>query len=286
MLNLVSGEAHIPDQLQQEYQEACGHAAASLGERNRNPPPFSFRMSNIGRPICQLQRDALGIEKVSGEYNSAARLLYGHMAEAMLVMFMKSAGCNVTSEQERVSLDIGDTIVYGTYDIAVDHQLWDIKSASPWAFKNKFKGWGGFADFASHDTFGYVDQGLGYQHAKGEPFRGWIAMDKSAGEIATLETPRDFGDKDVDLARFNDKYNSLQKLIKDAENLVRPYEPADEMFGRKPTGNKIISRDSPCYFCDYKEQCWEPTVLPSLPSKAASPMLSWYVEINNDFGKL
>ena len=41
-------------------------------------------------------------------------------------------------------------------------KVWDIKSASDWAFKNKFTNYGGYEKIKEDDPFGYLMQGFLY----------------------------------------------------------------------------------------------------------------------------
>jgi hypothetical protein len=60
---------------------------------------------------------------------------------------------------------------------------------------------------------------------------------------------------------------------------ARCFEPIDETFRGKLTGNKILGVS--CNFCDYKRSCWENLKeLPSVMSKAQFPKIVSYVELN------
>ncbi len=51
--------------------------------------------------------------------------------------------------------------------------MWDVKSASDWAFNYKFTGMnGGYDKLKEDDPFGYVMQGFLYAEATGLPFGG------------------------------------------------------------------------------------------------------------------
>ena len=60
---------------------------------------------------------------------------------------------------------------------------------------------------------------------------------------------------------------------------ARCFEPVEETFRGKPTGNKILGVS--CSFCNYKHSCWDNLKeLPSVKSKAQFPKLVNYVELN------
>ena len=46
-----------------------------------------------------------------------------------------------------------------------------------------------FEKIHNTDSFGYVTQGYGYGLASDTPFKGWIAVNKSTGQIAVAEAP-------------------------------------------------------------------------------------------------
>ena len=68
-------------------------------------------------------------------------------------------------------------------------KVWDIKSASDYAYKSKFTGYEGYEGIKKDDPFGYVMQGFLYSEAVGMPFGGWIVVNKSSGEVAVVEVP-------------------------------------------------------------------------------------------------
>ena len=49
-------------------------------------------MSNVGRPLCQLQMEAKGIKGEGQPYNNKMRNTFGDLIEALSIFVMKSAG--------------------------------------------------------------------------------------------------------------------------------------------------------------------------------------------------
>ena len=94
-------------------------------------------MSSLGRPLCQQKMERDGVEKAI-EYNAILRFIFGDLVEAISILILKAAGVNVEEEQKRVKLKLGKNEVSGTLDIIIDDKVWDIKSASPYAFDHKF----------------------------------------------------------------------------------------------------------------------------------------------------
>ena len=101
-------------------------------------------MSGLGRPMCQQWHDKNGSPKEI-QYNSIMRFLFGDIIEAIAMVVLKSSGVNVESEQEKVKLGLDVCELSGTLDVVIDGKVWDIKSASPYAFSKKFGGeFGGY----------------------------------------------------------------------------------------------------------------------------------------------
>ena len=62
-------------------------------------------------------------------------------------------------------------------DVKINNKVWDIKSASPWSFTNKFsEDGGGFESLKKDDAFGYIGQGYMYGIADKSDFGGWIVI--------------------------------------------------------------------------------------------------------------
>ena len=71
------------------------------------------------------------------------------MIESLVVLIMRAADINIIELQKQVELDLGDDIVIrGTLDAILDDgtgpKVWDIKSASDFAFNHKFGNFGGY----------------------------------------------------------------------------------------------------------------------------------------------
>ena len=79
----------------------------------------------------------------------------------------------------------------------------------------------------------------------------------------------------------------MQKALDNTKALMedKPFEKCfdleEEMFYKKPTGNKILG--TVCSYCPFKQKCWGEDIqyLPQQQSKASNPKFAWYVEINN-----
>ena len=65
------------------------------------------------------------------------RMIMGDLMEAALIALMEASGIEIKS-QHKVSYKIDDTVINGEYDIELEDGIWDIKTASPFAFEHKF----------------------------------------------------------------------------------------------------------------------------------------------------
>ena len=246
------GEAKLSPKLVKEFEKACGEAL----RRQFNPQnkKWRMRMSGLGKPLCQQQLDKKELPK-DLEYNAVMRFLIGDLVEASAIFIMKASGIDVEHTQKEVSTDIGGEEISGTLDVKIDNKVWDIKSASPYAFTNKFGNYGGYNKLKEDDPFGYLVQGYGYAKADNSPFGGWIAINKSTGEWAICEAPTE---------QEEEKNEALQKASDNVKSLVEDkpfkklFEPKKESIKIKGesifTGNEIMP--TACSFCSYKYHCW------------------------------
>jgi len=235
---------------------------------------FRFRMSNVGRPACQLWYEKNKPEVALPKPTTfVMNMMLGDIVEAVFKGLLKEAGVKY-EDTEKVSLDIGDTSINGSYDIVIRDAVDDIKSASDWSYKHKFES---FDTLASNDSFGYVAQLAGYAKASGKKAGGWWVVNKANGQFKYVPADGIDVDNEVD---------KIKKLVADVENnkFERCFEPEEEKFRGKPTGNKVLNKN--CSFCAYKNDCW-PNIIqrPAVMSKAAMPKLVDYVELKDEYKK-
>ena len=86
-------------------------------------------MSNIGRPLCQLQMEAKGVKGEGQPYNVRMRNTFGDLIEALSIFVMKSAGIKLKNEQKKVRYEFDGGKIDGKQDVEIDGKVWDIKSA-------------------------------------------------------------------------------------------------------------------------------------------------------------
>ena len=275
--NVSKGPTQVDKKLVEEFGEACKNALLKQFTEDRRSK-FEPRMSNIGRPLCQLQMEAKGIKGEGQPYNVKMRNTFGDLIEALALFVMKSAGVNVENEQKKVVYKFGENRIEGRQDVEINKKVWDIKSASPYSFEKKFGEEGGFNEVVKDDTFGYASQGFLYGESQGKDFGGWIAINKSTGEWTVCETPTLHDEyKKVALDKAKENFKALQEGVP----FKRNYDAIEETFRGKPTGNKVLG--FACSFCPYKLPCWgsKLQLLPQQQSKGKNPKWVWYTEVNN-----
>jgi hypothetical protein len=316
------GNYKIPIALLDKFTEST--RAHLVRQFEREPNKFSLRMSNLGRPLCQLECEQAGIKGQSWDNNTLTRNTFGDICEDVLMFILHASGVPIVSEQEQVSLDIAGQKIQGTLDVVIDFsakcdncisylgkcpycgsirdpRVWDIKSASDWAFKNKFTL--SFDKFLEEDTFGYVDQLFLYGEARGCKVGGFIVQNKSTGEVAIIAFPEEQRLlREAALRRVEEKVNLLSRKSSSIINLqskisnnssdqstfsksddpkptvpTTKFEPIAEYFRKLPTGNMVAPIK--CSICDYKFHCWPTLQLkPKAKSEAKNPVMTWYVE--------
>ena len=267
----------ISDKLVEEFGEACKSALRKQFSEERRRE-FKPRMSNIGRPLCQLQMEAQNIKGEGQPYNVKMRNTFGDLIEALSIFVLKSAGVKIEDEQKSVKYKFNGSAIEGRYDVKINKKIWDIKSASPYSFKNKFGEAGGFEAVAKDDAFGYISQGYLYSESEKLPFGGWIVINKSTGEWVVCETP--LLDDEYKVNAIQTAKNNIHNLEK-KKPFKRCYNEIEETFRTKKTGNKVLGMT--CSFCSYKLPCWgsKLQLLPQQQSQGKNPKWVWYTEVNN-----
>ena len=232
---------------------------------------FQLRMSNVGRPSCQLWFEKNMPEKSDPLPTTfVMNMMLGDIVEAVFKGLMKEAKIKF-EDSDKVYLNLADEKVSGTYDLVLDDAVDDIKSASDWSYRNKFES---FDTLSADDAFGYVGQLAGYAKALGKKAGGWWVVNKANGSFKYVPA------ENIDVDNEVKKLEENVKIVK-SNVFKRCYESEEETFRGKPTGNRVLSKT--CSFCRYKHSCWENLQeLPSLLSKAKEPKIVSYVSIRKE----
>jgi len=278
MQKATRGEVTISPSAIIDFANECRDAVDKQLNSRRQ---FKIRMSGLGRPICQqiLEREK-HIEDM--DYNALFRFLFGDIVESVLVLIMEQADVDIVEKQKAVKLTIAGHEVNGTLDLIMRDELgvekvWDVKSASEWAFKFKYTGYGGYDKIKEDDPFGYIMQGHLYAEATGLPFGGWVVVNKSSGEVAMVEAP-DWQDEDRRLY-MADAEKRVKRLLDPDPNFVKPFKSEFETYKVKGevirTGNKTLPKI--CGMCGHRSHCWSKAQLHGkITSKAKSQPKVWY----------
>ena len=116
--------AELDNKLVEEFGEACKNALLKQFEDQRRDK-FEPRMSNIGRPLCQLQMEAKGVKGEGQPYNVKVRNTFGDIIESLAIFIMKSAGVNIKNEQKKVKYKFNGNEIEGKQDVEIDEKIWD-----------------------------------------------------------------------------------------------------------------------------------------------------------------
>ena len=272
MSDAVNGKSTMSEEVIEQVGNDVKNALRKQfgGENPRGD--FRLRMSNLGRPTCQLWFDKNKPEVASAKPNSfMMNMMLGDIVEAVFKGLLRGAGVKY-EEPEHVTLEVGDTKVSGTYDLVIDGAVDDVKSASGWSYDNKFIN---FETLQNSDPFGYVAQLIGYAKAAKKKVGGWWVVNKANGKFKYVSASE---------ARVDDTMITIQKTINKVKTnkFERCYEDSAETWRGKPTGNRRLGIT--CGFCDYKHACWENLKeLPSVMSKAKIPPTVYYTELTEEY---
>jgi len=273
MENAANGKSTMSeDTIRQVSLDVAAALGRQFGGGNKRGE-FGLRMSNVGRPTCQLWFEKNEPEKALPLPTTfVMNMMLGDIVEAVFKGLLKEAGVQY-EDDKKVTLDLDDdTSVSGTYDIVIDGAVDDIKSASNWSYTNKFES---FDTLRQGDAFGYVAQLAGYAKASGKRPGGWWVVNKANGQFKYV--PATGLDIVKEVSHIQQTADSLKE-----NKFERCFDAVDETFRGKPTGNKILSTE--CGFCRYKFACWPGLQeRPSVKSQAKQPKTVSYVSLAEEY---
>ena len=234
------------------------------GENKRGD--FRIRMSNVGRPTCQLWYEKNKPEvALPFPTTFIMNMMLGDIVEAVFKGLLKEAGVQY-EDSKTVHLDVGDDSIRGSYDIVINDAVDDIKSASDWSYRNKFES---YDTLASGDGFGYIGQLAGYAKASGKKVGGWWVVNKANGAFKYV--PATGLDLEAEVQKIKDTVQTVEE-----NKFEKCFQPVPEKFRGKETGNKVLNDG--CKFCSYRFDCW-PTLTeqPAAKSQAKNPPIVSYI---------
>ena len=245
--------SHIRDALKKQFT------------KDEQDDTFRLRMSNIGRPYCQLWFLKNKPNEQIQYSKKIMNFMLGDIVEAVFKGVLKEAGVKY-EDSDTVELKLSNANIKGTYDIVIEEAVDDIKSASNWSYTYKFDS---FESVLSSDPFGYVGQLAGYAKASGKKVGGWWVINKNNADFKYIPATN------LDLEK---ELNKLENTVKRLEEnkFERCFEAEDETFRGKLTGNKILSKN--CSFCEFRFACWSTLEeKPAVMSQAKNPKIVAYV---------
>ena len=224
---------------------------------------FKLRMSNLGKPRCQLWFEKNQPEdKKPLPPQFLMNMILGDIVEAVFKGLLRASKVPF-EDNAKVTLDLGGDRkkIKGEFDMIMDGRVDDVKSASPWSYTNKFVD---LETLQASDPFGYVSQLVGYSTAADKEVGGWWVINKANGHFKYVDANH------VNKEEQLDKIRDVVDYIEEDKPFERCFPPIEETYYKKPSGN--LKLGVTCGFCSFKHKCW-PTLqsLPSKVSKASSP---------------
>jgi len=234
-INNLFTQGHTLEDAAADYVafKMAGTLRDRLAEVSKDREP-TLRMSNIGRPVCQLWHELHKSPKEDLPPEVRIKFLYGNLLEDMILFLAAEAGHEVTRVQEEISVDG----VVGHIDAFIDGVLVDVKSASSRAFQ-KFE----TGSLRDDDPFGYIAQLAGYKKALAVPRAGFLAIDKTLGKICFLEVTENY---DV-----SGRIKEVRAAVDSETFIGRCFEDVPE--GK--SGNRKLPTQ--CSYCGYRDECWK-----------------------------
>jgi len=266
----TSGKSSMSEEtIQQIGKDVMDSVRRQFGGGNSRDE-FRLRMSNIGKPTCQLWFAKNKPEKALPKPTTfVMNMLLGDIVEAAFKGIITEAGVAYEDEDNFVRLELNEDTIHGSYDLIMDGALDDVKSASDWSYRNKFES---YDTLSKGDSFGYIGQLAGYAKATGKKVGGWWVVNKANGNIKYV--PADGLDLDTEIAKIQDTVDTVNK-----NEFERCFNPVPETFRGKPSGNTILNPN--CKFCDFRFECFpELQELPSKVSQARVKPTVSYITVN------
>ena len=266
----TSGKSSMSEEtVQQIGKDVMDSVRRQFGGGNKRDE-FRLRMSNIGKPTCQLWFVKNKPEKALPKPTTfVMNMLLGDIVEAAFKGIITEAGVAYEDEDNFVQLELNEDTIHGSYDLIMDGALDDVKSASDWSYRNKFES---YDTLSKGDSFGYIGQLAGYAKATGKKVGGWWVVNKANGNIKYV--PADGFDLDAEIAKIQDTVDTVNK-----NEFERCFNPVPETFRGKTSGNTILNPS--CKFCDFRFECFpELQELPSKVSQARVKPTVSYITVN------
>jgi hypothetical protein len=274
MQDAVAGKTTMSDTtVKQVASDVADALQRQFGGGNKRGD-FRLRMSNIGRPSCQLWFEKNKPEEALPKPTTfIMNMMLGDIVEAVFKGLLTEAGVDYEDTNTNVNLQLdNDDTINGTYDISINGAVDDIKSASNWSYTNKFES---YDTLKKGDSFGYVSQLAGYAKAANQKAGGWWVVNKANGDFKYV--PATGLDMDEELDRIQTNVQTVND-----NKFKRCFTPQRETFNGIETGNLVLNDN--CKFCSYRYSCWPDMVdLPAVKSKAKTPKTVSYIKLTEEY---
>ena len=268
----VSGKSSMSDDTIKQVATDVADAMQRQFGSGKSRDDFTLRMSNVGRPTCQLWYDKNKPEAaIPLPTTFVMNMMIGDIVEAVFKGLLTEAGVKY-EDTDKVSLSVGDDNISGSYDLILDGAVDDIKSASDWSYRNKFES---YDSLASGDGFGYVAQLAGYAKASVKKGGGWWVVNKANGQFKYI--PATGLDIDKEISHIKKTVETVKE-----NKFEKRFQPVPEKFRGKETGNTVLNTG--CKFCSYRFDCWPSLVeRPAVKSQAKNPPIVAYVKLAKEY---
>ena len=271
--DVLDGKASMSEDVIDKVAQDVKEALTKQFVADTEPRKFKLRMSNIGRPKCQLWFDKNNPEGAAPKPVSfKINMVMGDLVEAVFKGLLRASKVDF-DDNDKVTLKLEDgKEISGEYDMIMDGKVDDVKSASPWSFENKFTD---YYSLKQSDNFGYVEQLVGYSKAADKGVGGWWVINKANGDFKYVSAAE--ADVEQTMADIKDTY----EYISQDKPFERCFEAEPETYRGKASGNWKLSKV--CGFCDHNKKCWpELQALPSRVYKGAkTPPTVEYVSLGS-----
>ena len=270
MSDAVKGKTTFSEETAKKIGAEVADAVIRQFGSGKSRDEFRLRMSNIGRPTCQLWFEKNKPETALPKPTTfVMNMMLGDIVEAVFKGLLTESGVDF-DDTDKVTLKVGDsndTRVSGSYDLIMGGAVDDIKSASDWSYRNKFES---YNTLKKSDPFGYIGQLAGYAQASDKRAGGWWVVNKANGDFKYVPAAIDMRKELTKLKETVEKVNE--------NKFERCFEAVPETYRGKPSGNMVLNDN--CRFCDYRFECW-PNMqeLPSKVSQAREPKTVAYVDL-------
>ena len=121
--NAFTGEAAMSDETIKGVVGDISTALSKQFQESRTGEKFRWRMSNVGRPYCQLWYQKNKPEAAESVNTSSLNMIVGDIVEAVFKGVMTEAGVDY-QDSKQVKGKFGEAEISGTNDLTLDNAVW------------------------------------------------------------------------------------------------------------------------------------------------------------------